>query len=382
MRIFTLLAVALTALQGVTAVCTCPEIAAQTFECDLDDTECICGAESFLEVLNSCSRFRRGQECSERDIQRATDSYNSRCASESSTTSAAPSSTSQPPRSTSSTSGPTTTDEPTSSTSAPSSSSSSSSSTSSVSSSTTMSTTNTAAASGSNNSNSGLTTAQIGGIAGGSAGFVLIVAFLAIFFKFRMYKKIDKKEDAERNVEAEKFMDGGRQMRAASMAHASDRLYSTQRPLSHALGEYDSSRYEAEDDDQSPDSSSTSGNYFNRFSGNHVDDSADAFSGSSPQGYHPPSSFRNSQRSSSVPMHGPGGPPYPTASLSYEEYRSQTQEPSGERSSLMPGQSQPGHTTPHRSVSAPLGQIQMPRISRRPVGSSLNDRSTSGSFSP
>ncbi|KAF3219355.1 hypothetical protein TWF191_007902 [Orbilia oligospora] len=379
MRIFTLLAVALTALQGVAAVCTCPEIAAQAFECDLDDTECICGAENYLEVLNSCSRFRRGQDCSERDIQRATDSYNRQCAGESSTTSAAPSSTSQPPISTSSTSGPTTTDEPTSSTSASSSSSSlpsSSSSyspTSSVSSTTIMSPTNTAAASGSNNSNSGLTTAQIGGIAGGSAGFILIVAFLAIFFKFRMYKKIDKKEDAERNVEAEKFMDGGRQMRAASLALASDRLYSTQRPLSHALGEYDSSRYEADDGDQSPNGSTT-GNYFNRFSGNHVEDSASAFSGSSPQGYHPPPSFRNSQRSSSVPMHSPGGQPYPTASLSYEEYRSQAPESSGERSSLMSQQSQPGNPTPHRSVSAPLGQMQMPRISRRPVGSSLNGR--------
>ncbi|RVD84360.1 uncharacterized protein DFL_006112 [Arthrobotrys flagrans] len=247
-----------------------------------------------------------------------------------------------------------------------------------------MSPTNTAAASGSNNSNSGLTTAQIGGIAGGSAGFILIVVFLAIFFKFRTYKKIDKKEDAERKIEAEIFMDGGRQMRAASLAHASDRLYSTQRPLSHALGEYDSTRYEADDDDdddQSPNSN-TSGNYFNRFSGNHVDDSASAFSGGSPQGYHPPSSFRDSQRSSSVPMYGPGGPPLPTASLTYEQYRNQAQESSGERSSLMPGQSQTGSLTPHRSVSAPTAQMQMPRISRRPVGSSLNNRSTSGSYNP
>ncbi|KAK6356470.1 hypothetical protein TWF718_000829 [Orbilia javanica] len=381
MRIFTLLAVGLTALQGVAAVCECPQIAADTVDCDLDDSECLCST-NFVEVLTACSRFRRGQNCSERDLQREIDSYDSQCAVESSTTSAAPSSTSQSSR-TSSTSEPTTTSERASSTSSSPTSSSSLSSQST--SSTTMSPTNTSVAAGSSgNSGSGLTTAQIGGIAGGCAGFILIVAFLAIFFKFRNYKKIDKKEDAERNAEAEKFMDGGRQMRAASLVHGSDRLYSTQRPLSHALGEYDSSRYEAEDedeDDQSPNSN-TSGNYFNRFSGNHVEDSAGAFSGGSPQSHNPPSSFRNSLRSSSVPMYGPGGPPLPTASLSYEQYRSQAQGPSGEASSLVPGQSPTGNPAPHRSVSAPTSQMQMPRISRRPVGSSLNDRSTSDSYSP
>ncbi|KAK6495373.1 hypothetical protein TWF481_003396 [Arthrobotrys musiformis] len=379
MRILTLFAVTLTALQGVAAVCDCPNIAAQTFGCDEDDTECLCDAENYLEVLNSCARFRRGQDCSDREIQRATNAFNRVCSSESSTTSTARSSTIQSTStSISSSSEPTTTSAPASSTSAPSSSSLSSSSASSTTSEATMTPTNTAAPAGSNNSKSGLTTAQIGGIAGGSAGLILIVAFLLIFFKFRTYKKIDKKQDAERNVEAEKFMDGGRQMRAASLAHGSDRLYSTSRPLSHALGEYDSSRYQAEDDDDESPNSNTSGNYFNRFSGNHVDDSTSAFSGNSPQGYNPPSSFRNSQRSSSVPMYGPGGPPLPTASLSYEEYRSQ----GGERSSLMSGQSQTGSTTPHRSVSAPTAQMQLPRISRRPVGSSLNDRSTSDSYSP
>ncbi|KAK6363717.1 hypothetical protein TWF730_001135 [Orbilia blumenaviensis] len=373
MRIFTLFAVTLTALQGVAAVCNCPEIAAQTFDCALDDLDCLCGAENYIEVLNSCARFRRGEVCSERDLQRATESYNQACSIEPSTTSAASSSTSQPPSS-SSTSELTTTRESASSTSEPSSTSSS------VSSTETMTPTNTAAPVGSNGGNSGLTTAQIGGIAGGSAAFILLLAFLAIFFKFRTYKKIDKKEDVERNVEAEKFMDGGRQMRAASLAHGSDRLYSTQRPLSHALGEYDSTRYDGEDDeDQSPDSN-TSGNYFNRFSGNHVEDSSSAFSTGSPQGYNPPSSYRNSQRSSSVPMYGPGGPSLPTASLSYEEYRSQAQESSGERSGLMSEQQQQSAApTPHRSVSAPTAQLNLPRISRRPVGSSINDRSTSDS---
>ncbi|EPS36725.1 hypothetical protein H072_9728 [Dactylellina haptotyla CBS 200.50] len=370
MRISAYFALGLAALQGVSAVCNCEEIAATSLACDLNDAVCICGAGNFLDIVESCARVRRGERCSNRDLQNARNNFDQLCST--SSTTSAPSSTSEPTSTTSSsapttesTSESSTTESPTAST------------TSSTSSTSTMSPTNTAASSASSNKPV-LTTAQIGGIAGGAAGLVVILVFLAVFCTFRKYKKIDKKEEVERHHEVEQFMEGGRQMRAASMSHMSDRLYSTNRPLSHALGEYDSTRYDAEEEnDISAQSSISGGSYFNRFSGNHLEDSTQAFSNTSPQGYFPPSSYRNSQRAVSVPS-GPGGPMLPTASLSYEEYRNQAYESSGERSYLMSDQGQMASSAPHRSVSAPMPN--QARISRKPIGNSVNERNSQGSY--
>ncbi|KAF3930445.1 hypothetical protein ABW20_dc0105621 [Dactylellina cionopaga] len=379
MRIFTFLALGLTAIQGVSAICNCPQIAAQAVNCDLNDSECLCGSNNYLDVLSSCSRLRRGENCSDRDIEDARNSYVRACLASNSETTSASSSTSEPSSTSSSSSATSTTSEPSSTTSA----STSASSTSSTSSTetATMTPTNTPVSSASRGSSRpALTTAQIGGVVGGSVGLVLTLIVMAVLYSCRRYKKKDKKADALRNVEAQKFMEGGRQMRAASMSQMSDRLYSTRRPLSYALGEYDSSRADVDhqdaDDSDSTPPNSVQGSYFNRFSGNHLEDSTQAFL-SSPSAYYPPSSFRNSQRAVSVPNQTPGGPMLPTASLSYEEYRSQ--ESPGERSSLISEQS--GSSTPHRSVSAPMPPQS--RISRKPInGNSLNERTSSSSYSP
>lgn len=179
-----------------------------------------------------------------------------------------------------------------------------------------------------------------------------------------------------REVDAEGFIEGGRQLRAKSMTlNANDRLYSTQRPLSYALGEYDSSNYRDHGDDhhpqtrgmdETPSGAAAAGGYFNRFSGNYVDDSSQAFSTTSynkntqPQGYAADSSYQQARRSVSIPS---GGLVYPTASLSYEQYRNQARDSAGERTSLIEEES----IVPQRSVSAPVPQ----RISRKPIGGTI-----------
>ncbi|EWC48438.1 hypothetical protein DRE_02207 [Drechslerella stenobrocha 248] len=352
MRILTVLSLTLAVLQGASAACNCPDIAARASNCDPQDSTCVCAATSYLTALISCSRFRRDENCSDQDLADATDDYNNLCRSLTTT-----SADSTPTSSLTEDSQFTTTLDPASTT---------VSTTRRISSSRTTSTTatrtptNMAAAS---NSQPVLTTAQIGGIAGGGAGFLIILTlFLVLFCTHRKYKKRDKKEEAERGVEAEKFVEGGRQMRAASMVPISDRLYSTQRPLSYALGEYDSSRYDGgEHREGVPESTppdSLHGNYFSRFSGSHVEDSAQAFANNPRGSYHPPSSYQNSRRSISVNTHSPDRPKPPTASLSYEEYRNPHTDPVEEQSSLI--------GSPHRSVSAPQ------RFSRKPVGNSVH----------
>ncbi|KAK6544334.1 hypothetical protein TWF694_001034 [Orbilia ellipsospora] len=382
MRIFPFIALGLTAIRGVVAVCSCSDIVAQALQCDPDDASCLCSSGNYLTIFNGCARARRGERCSNKDIQDATDAYNNACASLSSTSSA-PTSTSEPTSTSSPTSSSTTTSPTTTTTTSLSSSSSTPSTSSSASSSTSMGPTNTAAATAAG-SKPALSTGQIGGVVGGAAGLIVFTTLVIVWFTYRKYKKIDKVADVERIEEVEKFMEGGRQMRAASMSQTSDRLYSTQRPLSYALGEYNSNHHEPEEDDSDNSASnSLQGNYFNRFSGNHMDDSAQAFSNNSPSGgYFPPSSYRNSQRAVSVPA-GPGGPMLPTASLSYEEYRNQAYDRREERSYLMqsPSSSSASSSAPHRSVSAPMpNQNQGARISRKPIGNSLSDRSSSNYY--
>ncbi|KAF3929144.1 hypothetical protein AA313_de0200522 [Arthrobotrys entomopaga] len=375
MRILPFIALSLTAIRGVVAVCSCSDVAATALQCDPNDANCLCSSGNYLSIFNGCARARRGERCSEKDIEDATNAYNDACASLSSTSSA-PTSTGEPTSTSSSTSVSTTSETTATSSSSTSSTDPTSSSTSSAS----MTPTNTVAASAAPR-RPALSMGQIGGIVGGAAGLVVFTTLIIVFFTWRKYKKIDKVADAERNEEAKQFVEGGRQMRAASMSQMSDRLYSTQRPLSYALGEYNSNHHEPDDDTDGSPSNSLHGNYFNRFSGNHMDDSAQAFSNNSPSGgYFPPSSYRNSQRAVSVPA-GPGGPMLPTASLSYEEYRSQAYDSREERSYLMQsqsGSSASSSSAPHRSVSAPMpNQNQAGRISRKPIGNSVSDRSSS-----
>ncbi|KAF3918525.1 hypothetical protein ABW21_db0207617 [Orbilia brochopaga] len=380
MRLTTALTLTLAVIRGASAVCDCPDIAAQSANCDPQDSACLCAATSYMTALITCAKFRKGEDCSDQDLADATNAYNNLCSSLSTTSSDPATSTTTTSSDSTSTSDPTSsTDSDISTTTSASSAGKTTSSRTSTSSASRMAPTDETAASTSNNNQPVLTKAQIGGIAGGGAGLVLVVILITVYFTWRKYHKKDKKIEAERGVEAEKFVEGGRRMRAASMTLVSDRLYSTQRPLSYALGEYDSSAYEAHEGQQrgreTPDSTppdSIHGNYFNRFSGSHVEDSAQAFINNNPQRSHygPPSSYTNTnnRRSLSVntsPAAERSTHTLPTASLSYEDYRNPHTDmpPAEEQSSLM--------GSPHRSASAPQ------RISRKPVGGSVHESRTS-----
>ncbi|KAF3932268.1 hypothetical protein ABW19_dt0203327 [Dactylella cylindrospora] len=381
MRIYSILAFGLVALRTVAAECECLERAANAVNCDVDDESCLCDSGSdYIEALNTCSQFSIN-DCTDRELNQARSDFARACLREETTTTARSSTrtTSTRESSTTTSSSRTTSSPATTTTESSTSASSTAAATS------TASPTNTAAPS-SGGGGSKLSTAQIGGIAGGAAGAIVLLILLTVFCTMRKYKKIDKKEEVERAENADKFIEGGRQFRAVSMTlNPNDRLYSTQRPLSYALGEYNSSRYDG-DREHSPDGfgrhlspddtpiNSTTGGYFNRFSGNYVEDSSQAFENRNSQGYNPPSGYgRGGQRAASVPS---GGPVIPTASLSYEEYRNRAHDNAGERTSLIiDDNASTSSSAPHRSVSAPMSQ----RISRKPIVPSASPIEPSGS---
>ncbi|KAF3902349.1 hypothetical protein AA313_de0206633 [Arthrobotrys entomopaga] len=279
MRI-TFLVLGLTAIHKSLGFCDCSNIAALTLNCAPTDSACICNSGNYLTVFNSCS-----ETCSDEEKKHVTDIYNSACKR-------TPSTTSVFTRKSATTSVHIRTNAPTSvpiamkiattsistkksvttsiSTKKSATTSTSSSLHSTITSSSfittstkktkkvapTSSPSSAALASPSKtilpntaptnivNTRPILSNKQIGGIAGGVAGLIIIAIISGLLLAHKKFKAAEKKADVERDVEVKDFVEGGRRLRAASTSsYVSDRMYSLRKPLSYTLGEYNSTNY-------------------------------------------------------------------------------------------------------------------------------------------
>jgi len=242
MRSFGIIAAISLLCHNVAAVCTCPDQVAKAVQCkSTTDFACLC-TSTYAFDLQTC--FASGSSCSDSDEQAATKSYYAGCSQVNEKEPV-------PTISRSSRSSTTVTTSTESSSSSTSSSASTTSATESASvtdaaaQQTTTPTTPTNPPDEMDMMRRKLKNYKlIGGIVGGVMGLIIIVLAISIFFLIRHFrqKMIEEKKKAEE--EASHFIQEGFRNPSPANHPSAKRVYSLQRPLSYALGEYNSSEHE------------------------------------------------------------------------------------------------------------------------------------------